>query len=172
MARSWNDLGLQGRVGNVLVSIDAAKPETYAVIRRGGDFDDLMENLTFLSGLRQANEVNSVRLDFVVQPLNFREMPAATKIMRKFKFDKIKFQMLRSWNTWSAEDFRKNHVGHPGHPEHDELVQILQDPLLAEPDIEWSGFYSLRPKRSASDARSGPMTLTSNTDARQSANLG
>jgi hypothetical protein len=172
MARSWNDLGLPGRVGNVLVSIDAAKAETYAVIRRGGDFEDLMENLAFLSALRRENGVDSVRLDFVVQALNYREMPAAAEIMRKFQFDKIKFQMLRSWNTWSAEDFRKNHVGHPGHPEYDDFVQVLQDPRLAGPDVEWSGFYALRPNRSASEARSGPITLVSKTDARQAASLG
>ncbi len=172
LARSWSELGLPGRVGNVLVSIDAAKSETYAIIRRGGTLEDLMENLAFLSDLRRTGQVDFVRLDFVVQALNYREMPAAAQIMRDFGFDRIKFQMLRSWDTWDAAAFRKNHVGHPDHREFNLFAQVLQDPGLAQDDVEWSGFYTLTPKRSPPAARSEPITLASNGEARHAASRG
>jgi pyruvate-formate lyase-activating enzyme len=141
--RYWDELGLEGHTGNVLVSTDAARKETYEIVRRGGLWEDLLENLAFLSTLRKRGSVQSVRLDFVTQALNFREMPAAAELMRSFGFDSIKFQMLRSWNTWSAAEFASHHVGHPGHPEHDELKSVMQDPALAGPDVRWSGFYAL-----------------------------
>lgn len=139
--RSWDELGLEGRVGNVLVSIDAATAPTYAVIRRGGDFAQLLDNLAFLQTLRAEGRVTRVRLDFVVQALNFREMPAAAALMRRHGFDGIKFQMLRSWRTWSTDDFARHHVGNPNHPEHGDFQRVLADPALAGADVEFYGFY-------------------------------
>jgi hypothetical protein len=46
--RAWEELGLEGVVGSVWVSIDAATPETYAVVRRGGELGRLLDNLAFL----------------------------------------------------------------------------------------------------------------------------
>lgn len=171
MARSWDELGLDGRVASVLLSIDAATPATYATIRRGGEFEDLLENLAFLSDLRKRDGVEYVRLDFVTQALNFREMPAAADLMRQFEFDHIKFQMLRSWNTWSAEDFKKQHVGHPGHPEYGALRHVMQDPRLHGEDVQFSGFYSLERASSSSVAKSAPGASISNGDDLQSASL-
>ena len=34
--RAWHDLELEGLVRNVYISIDAARAETYGLIRRGG----------------------------------------------------------------------------------------------------------------------------------------
>jgi molybdenum cofactor biosynthesis enzyme MoaA len=57
--RAWDDLNLAGRVNSVHISIDAAKPETYAVIRRGGTFDRLRKNLAFIKRKRH----DGVRID-------------------------------------------------------------------------------------------------------------
>lgn len=151
LARYWDELGLEGRAGHVLVSIDAAKKETYEIVRRGGNWEDLLENLSFLSALRKRGSVESVRLDFVTQALNFREMPAAANLMRDFGFDSIKFQMLRSWNTWSVQEFAQHHVGHPGHPLHDEFKTVMQDAALTGPDVQWFGFYAVGPAATGSD---------------------
>ncbi|WP_425093534.1 radical SAM protein [Tropicimonas sp. S265A] len=143
LARSWEPLGLEGHVGKVLLSIDASRKETYEVVRRGGIFEDLLENLEYLSKLRKRGAVEDVRIDFVTQALNFREMPEAADLMRQYGFDGIKFQMLRSWNTWSSAEFRRQHVGHPDHPEHAEFRRIMKDPRLWGADVQYSGFYSL-----------------------------
>lgn len=143
LERSWEPLGLagSGRVDTVLVSTDAATPETYRVVRRGGEYDDLLRNLEYLSELRASGEVRYVRVDFVVQALNFREMPAAARLSNDLGFDRIKFQMLRSWNTWSPEEFSRQHVGHPTHPEYQDLLAVLRDPILHGPKVAYSGFY-------------------------------
>ena len=50
-ARAWADLCLGSRVDNVHVSVDAATSETYAFVRRLGDFSRLRKNLAFLKRL-------------------------------------------------------------------------------------------------------------------------
>jgi MoaA/NifB/PqqE/SkfB family radical SAM enzyme len=35
---AWNDCSLEGRVGTLLISVDAATEDTYKYLRRGGDF--------------------------------------------------------------------------------------------------------------------------------------
>jgi sulfatase maturation enzyme AslB (radical SAM superfamily) len=140
---SWDDLSLDGYVGYVIVSIDAARPETYAVLRRGGRFDSLLENLEFLRHLRRASRVKHVRLDFVVQALNFREMPEAVEMMRAFGFDGIKFQMIRSWNTYTPEEFANHDIGSPDHPEFGAFLGVLKDRRLRGDDVEFYGFHSV-----------------------------
>lgn len=168
LAKSWSELGLEGRVGNVLVSIDAATKATYEVIRRGGVFEDLLENLAFLSELRKSGRVKNVNLEFVTQALNYVEMPAAVDIMRSYGFDKIKFQMLRSWNTWSPQEFKKQHVGSPEHAEFGAFQDVMLDPRFAASDVKLSGFYSTMSRRSSSAIKSAPKVAFSNGDARQS----
>lgn len=134
---AWDELDLAGRVSFVAISLDAARPETYAIVRRGGDFERLLANLAFLGGRRRAGEIGQVRLDFVVQAANFREMPAMPAIARRYGFDGIKFQMIRNWNTWS--DFAAQDIGASGHPEHDAFLAVLRHPALREPGLEFWG---------------------------------
>lgn len=143
---SWDDLGLEGYVDRIAVSIDAARPETYGILRRGGRFESLLENLEFLRGLRSANRVKHVRLDFVVQALNYREMVDAVGLMRSFGFDGMKFQMIRSFSTYSPKEFAAHDIGCPDHPEFAAFLDTLKDPRLAGHDVEFHGFHSIDPR--------------------------
>ena len=136
LQQSWAELGLEGLVGTVYVSIDAARAPTYAIVRRGGDFKRLLQNLDFLAGLRRAGRVGRVRLDFVVQALNFREMPEAVELVHRFGFDGIKFQMIRSWNTFAPDEFRRHNVAAAEHPEAAAFRAILRDPRLQASWVE------------------------------------
>ena len=140
---SWQELGLEGYAHTLLISIDAVEPATYAVLRRGGAFDRLMENLAFAADLRRRRKLRRVRLDFVVQALNYREMPDAARLMRSLGLDGLKFQMLRSWNTYAAEEFAHHDVGSPGHPEFQQFLATLDDPALRGQDLEFYGFHSV-----------------------------
>jgi pyruvate-formate lyase-activating enzyme len=157
LAQSWDELGLDGLVDSLSVSIDAARPETYAVVRRGGDFERLLDNLSFVAGLRAAGRVGRVRLDFVVQTLNFREMPDAADLVRRFGFDGLKFQMIRSWGTYTPDEFARHNIGSPDHPRFSEFLEVLRDPRLGADSVEFWGFHSvdvgaLHPARSLAAA--------------------
>lgn len=136
-AEAWEELDLAGRLSQVAISLDAASRETYDIVRRGGDFARLLANLAFLGERRRAGEIARMRLDFVVQAANFREMPAMPAIARRYGFDGVKFQMIRNWNTWA--DFAAQDIGAPGHPERGAFLAILGDPALQGAGIEFWG---------------------------------
>jgi hypothetical protein len=135
--RAWIDLCLEGHVSRVLVSVDAADPDTYAVVRRGGSFDRLVRNLAFLGRLRAEGRIDRLRLDFVVQAANFREMPAFVDLARRVGADGVYFLRLRNWGTFSADAFNAEDVVSAGHPEHPVFLAVLGDPRLARPFVDF-----------------------------------
>jgi pyruvate-formate lyase-activating enzyme len=133
--RGWKDLALAGRVDYVHISIDAAEPATYEILRRGGTFDRLRKNLAFVKGLREAGEIAHLEISMVVQARNFREMPAFVRLGQEFGADAVVFQMIRNWGTFSEAEFRAEFIGDQSHPRHCELVEILREPELSLPFV-------------------------------------
>ncbi|OBS53492.1 hypothetical protein A8B73_05380 [Methylosinus sp. 3S-1] len=132
-ARAWRDLGLEGRVREVQISIDAARPETYSIVRRGGTFERLLANLEFIEGLRRSGVIESLHFSMVVQRLNFREMPDFVRLGRRFAADSVAFNMIRNWGTFSRAEFEQEFVGAATHPDFEELTRMLSDPILQPP---------------------------------------
>jgi MoaA/NifB/PqqE/SkfB family radical SAM enzyme len=132
-ARAFTDFELSGRIGRVEISIDAARSETYAFVRRGGEFSRLLKNLAFVRDLRRAGEISELTFSFVVQTRNFREMPAFVRLGEEFAADIVSFQMIRNWGTFSPQEFAEEFIGDPTHPRHPELIEILRDPAFASP---------------------------------------
>lgn len=139
---AWREFDLGGRLGLVAISLDASKQETYAIVRRGGDFNRLLENLDFLAGRRKAGEISLMRLDFVVQGVNFQEMPDMLAIAARYSFDGIKFQMIRNWHTYSSAEFAEQDIGSRYHPRYAEFLNVLRHPLLASDRVELWGMRS------------------------------
>jgi molybdenum cofactor biosynthesis enzyme MoaA len=142
--RAWDELDLEGRVDALWVSIDASTADTYAVIRRFGQWERLRENLEFMSRLRARGGVREWRLDFVVQALNYREMPAATELARELGADGIHFHMIRNWGTFSPQAFREHLIASPDHAEHGVFLETLRHPALDWPNVDWSDLTPLR----------------------------
>ena len=134
--RAWNDLNLQDNVSSVWISIDAAEPETYSVLRRGGDFDTLVKNLRFLGNLNKRGDIDTLRLDFVVQQANYLQMPAFVDLARDVGADSVYFLRLRNWGHVPAEVFRNQDVCSPDHPEHDRLLTVLTDDRFISDAVE------------------------------------
>jgi MoaA/NifB/PqqE/SkfB family radical SAM enzyme len=142
--RAWQELELDGLVESIWVSIDAARPETYAIVRRGGSLDKLLQNFEFMATLRRQGQIRRLRLDFVVQALNFREMPEAVEIARAFDFDAIHFQMIRNWGTFTVAEFEGHFIGSPDHPDYREFLEVLRHPNLTWDGVDWSNLRRLR----------------------------
>lgn len=134
--RAWTDLNLRDNVSSVWISIDAAEPETYSVLRRGGDFDTLVKNLRFLGDLNTRGEIDTLRLDFVVQQANYLQMPAFVDLAREVGADGVYFLRLRNWGHVAAEVFRNQDVCSPDHAEHDRLLNVLSDDRFVSDAVE------------------------------------
>ena len=111
----------------VEISIDAATKETYSVVRKGGDFDTLVNNLEFITGI---DTIKTFIFSFVVQKSNFREMEKFVKFIQSFrnlsnKNYRVYFNNLRHWKTWSDEEFAEQKVTNPNHRNYQEFKEIL-----------------------------------------------
>jgi len=126
---------IHGNLQNLLISLDAATAETYAITRRGGDWDKLIENLEFLVQKRKEGYFKLMRLDFVVQSDNFQEMPAFIDIAEKLGVDKLQFSMVTDWGTWTKEEYESKCIWKENHPQFDAFIKVMKHPNFDNPKV-------------------------------------
>lgn len=89
------------------ISIDATRKESYEKIRRGAKWEVLLENLEYISSLRENGQIVSLRFNFVVQLENFKQMKEFVEFAKKYNADAVWFQRIANWGTISKEEFLK-----------------------------------------------------------------
>ena len=108
------------------ISIDAATKDTYENhARLGGNWDDLQENLIYISKIPT---LEVVTLSFVVQKLNYKEMYDFYEMgERIFGGTHINwgvfYNRVVNWGTYNAEEFKTVDIGDPNHPEYNLLLE-------------------------------------------------
>ena len=127
---------IHGNINEVLISIDACTEATYDKVRVNGDFPKLMANLEFLSALYKAGKIRRLMLAFVVQQLNYREMRGAIEIGKALGVERIVFNLLNDWETWTKEQYDQNAVWKNFHPEFPGFIETLRDPIFADPIVD------------------------------------
>lgn len=134
--KTWRRLrGIHGRIEGVLVSFDAATASTYAITRRGGDWDQLLENTAFLGRLRRESQIGRLILYFVVQHANFREMPGMVALAKQLGADWVNFSKATWWGSWTLTEMRRQRVWEPDHPDHAEFARMIEDPVFDDPIV-------------------------------------
>jgi MoaA/NifB/PqqE/SkfB family radical SAM enzyme len=99
------------------ISIDAGTKDTYEnKTRLGGNWENLMNNLKFISTLPI-----SVKTSFVVQDSNYMEMEIFYNLMYSIFGDKVNvfFGKITNWGTFSEGEFKLKKVWDIEHPEHE-----------------------------------------------------
>ena len=125
----WNKFpNIFGMVKSIRVSIDASKKETYDIVRLGGDWDLLMENLKFLSKLRLSNEIENFMISMVIQKENYLEMESFAALGADLNCDTVIYEPIINWNSFDVADFDIRAVHYSSHSEYkkfkDELLKI------------------------------------------------
>jgi MoaA/NifB/PqqE/SkfB family radical SAM enzyme len=135
--RVWETLSnLQGYRVVMNVSIDAATPETYAKVRRGGDWDRLQEALAFMQQLREQGEFRKFHFNYVVQEDNFREMPEFVRMAKKYSVDKVFFAPFQKTGVHIEDaEYNRQAVYLKGHPDHQEYREILARDIMQDPIV-------------------------------------
>lgn len=140
----WNNYkNIHSHVGLVCISLDAGREPTYEITRKGGNWKVLQENLKFLGKLRSENKFEKLRLDFVVQDYNFREMPDLVDIGKQVGADEVFFQKIVDWNTYSKPEFKKRLIYNSSHPEYSEFLKVIEDKRLKDPIVNPGNFGGL-----------------------------
>lgn len=118
-------------IGKVHVSIDAATAETYSIVRRGGKWETLLENMEFMSKLRQEGKFPFFQLNFVVQQKNYREVPDFIRLFLKYKPDSFYYSKIDDWGAYPPAEFPHQCVWEENHPDYEHFLSVLADPILS-----------------------------------------
>jgi molybdenum cofactor biosynthesis enzyme MoaA len=130
---------IHGNIEKVDISIDAATPDTYAVTRRGGNWEVLQRNIRFL-----CEQGVHVIAGFVVQQANYREMPAFVRLARSLGASRVKFSLVLDWGTWDKEAYEKHCIWKSYHSEFPAFLETLRAPELADSMILWGNVAAYR----------------------------
>jgi molybdenum cofactor biosynthesis enzyme MoaA len=125
------------------VSIDGASKETYEKLRLGGKWEKMMEGLECMAELKEKHNFK-LKLHFVVQEENFREVRHMIDLAEQVNADGVYFNPIQDWGTFT--NWKSKNINDPEHPDHAELVDIMRD-VSARPDMNegvyMAGFASI-----------------------------
>lgn len=116
------------------VSVDGADKETYEKNRRGGSWEVLCSNLSFIREWRKRedNKIEFLCLHFVIQENNFRQVEDFVKFGEKYNADVIEFQKLGNWGTFSDKEYKLRNVFDPHNDLYGEACQRLKEVMAQE----------------------------------------
>ena len=152
----WDRMpGVHNHVMRFKISFDAGTPETYAVTRRGGDWEKLIESCEYIIKWKQKYYSQmEIVANFVVQNNNYQDILKYVELTKQLGFDEISFQKVVDWGRWTdpktgINTFTEHAVWMPEHPNYQDLVKIINDPALADPKIKLTNLSELRDKKNA-----------------------
>ena len=79
----------------------------------------------------------------MVQAANLDELAEIVALARALGADRVSFQRLRNWGTFSVAEFAALDVASAAHPRHEALRAMLKQPCFAGADIDLG---NLRPR--------------------------
>lgn len=124
------------------VSVDAATEQTYRRVRRGGNWKALQTNLEGIGRRHRAGLIPEFQLNFVVQKMNYREMPDFVRMALHYgarvRFDPVHNQL----GAFLDEQYAEANIYHPDHPEFEDFLRVLDDPVLTGDNV-----LLIRPER-------------------------
>jgi len=131
-AKNWQRLHkIHKNIVAISISIDAASAETYRKVRRLGDWDKLMNNLSFISKLKEEFNFNGFCLNFVVQKENYNEMSSFVQMALDLKnVTEVFFSFVNDWDTWSQKDYQNQCIWKKDHPLFNDFLKTLANPIF------------------------------------------
>jgi len=131
------DLGVEDRLYGIQVSIHSATRETWQNFTRGRpeQYDALMENIKYLSELKERGLLPTLQINFVITNFNYRELVPFIRLAKSFSSDRIEIWGYRNWSLQTPTEEAGLSVFRPGHHEYDKLREILRDPVFAKPEV-------------------------------------
>lgn len=139
----WHKMsGIHDNVVRFKVSMDAGTPETYAVTRRGGNWDKLVESIKFIVQWKKDTASNmEIMANFVVQTANYTDMVPYVELCETIGVTEIYFQRITNWGTFT--DFSQEAVWQTSHPLHQDFIKQLSHPSFKNAKVNWTNLTNL-----------------------------
>lgn len=109
------------------ISIDAATPETYHIVRKGGKWDLLVKNLEFISTIKT---IRSLNFSFVVQSINYKELVLFYDLITtlfKGRDISIHYYKILDWGILPKNTYTEYAIWEPTHPNYNDLISYVRD---------------------------------------------
>jgi MoaA/NifB/PqqE/SkfB family radical SAM enzyme len=116
---------LESKIQNITVTIDAAEANTYHLLRRGGDWIDLQNNLAWLKQKKKQLSM-SLHTRMIVQQQNYQQMKSFYDMSLNYDADRIEYSRINDWGTYPPGVFLTHDVFNPAHPEYQSAKQCQQ----------------------------------------------
>ena len=111
------------------ISMDAGTEEVYNVVRRGGDWNKLMDNIDFVLTIPT---IKFIKYSFVVQQRNYKDMKnfynlIHSKMKDSDKRFEIFFNPIVEWGEFQQQDnFKEQEIHNPTHTEYSLFLNELK----------------------------------------------
>jgi len=110
------------------VSIDAATKETYEIVRRGGNWEKLIENINFISSIPTIIKKD---FSFVVQDTNYKEMSLFYELISNLPFNpknkfNVFFSKILNNGTYTEDEYLTKQIWNELHPRFNDFLIELQ----------------------------------------------
>lgn len=141
----WEKIQHLGKYNvSVMVTIQSFNDIVYRSLSGyANHVDKLIDNLHFMSELRQAGIINHLETSMIVQESNFRELPEfVNRCLNEFSVDKVRVRGILQFSMDATEYWYKD-VFNPAHPFYKEAMDMLQHPIMKDSRVWfWEGDYS------------------------------
>jgi len=139
LKKYWDDISpyVKSKIDCISVSIDATTPEVYSKIRRGGDFDILIENLEYI---RDVIKVSDFAISTVIQKDNYHQLSDFIEFAKKFKCNRLQYQIFepdfRIWGEHSyLEEWKDKAVQEKTNLLHTDFLKYVNEIQLEHDDL-------------------------------------
>ncbi|NDB28283.1 radical SAM protein [archaeon] len=111
---------------DTIISLDAGDEQAYNLTRKGGDWNKVNRNLSFIKKLQEEKFINWVRLDMVVQKNNYKTIPQFINIAKQYNFHSYTSRIV-NWGTFTPIEFYNHNIFNKQHPEYQEFIDVVKN---------------------------------------------
>lgn len=114
------------RINGTEISIDAATSKMYSIVRKRGNWNDLLSGLSLAKYMKTINPNFQITISFVVSNQNYEQIQDFINFGSENNVNFVKFYRLQRLDM-DEEKFNKLNIFNPSHPNHEKFLQILKE---------------------------------------------
>jgi len=135
------ELGLQGQIATLYISVHAATEETYKKITRAGSLKIVLDNVKQLKEMQKNGEIGPMEFVFIVSSLNYEEIPLFLDIANEYEIKTIFRDYVKRHDTEMGKEYEKYYIFDEKHKDFKKFKKVLSDERL----IKYKDQYSMSP---------------------------
>ena len=140
---NWNKIKFLGNHElAVAITVHSFEEKTYQYLS-GTNLPilQILDNLKFISELRDKNIINRFEIATVVCERNFRQMPEfVEKCLNSFSMDTIRLRFFEPYGVMDVNTEWFYDIRNEYHPYHDEFVKVMSNPIFENSKVwRWQG---------------------------------